>query len=172
MQQFYRLIRQNVIVPLPGGNFNQAGQESSKGIDLDASGNLARGFRFTLNYGYTLPRFDNYNGGAMDLSGNQPDFTQKHAANIWLSKIWKGTFTSSIGMSYQSRTFIDDENAFLLGGFTVFQGAVSYRRKSYELSANAENLFNRQRYFPGGLYENQVYPGMPLSVYASVRFHK
>jgi iron complex outermembrane recepter protein len=168
----YRLVRQNVLIPLPGGNFNQAGQESSKGVDFDATGTLARGIRFNLNYGYTLPRFDNYNDGVMDLSGNQPDFTQKHAVNIWLTKLWKERFTSSIGMRYQSRTFIDDENAFLLGGFTVFQGAVSYRHKSYDVSVNAENLFNRHRYFPGGLYENQVYPGAPLSVYGSVRFHK
>jgi len=57
-----------------------------------------------------------------------------------------------------------------LGGWTMFSGAVSYRRGHWEYAVNAENLFNRQRYFLGSDYDNQVYPGAPINVFATARF--
>jgi len=35
---------------------------------------------------------------------------------------------------------------------------------------NAENLFNRERYFTGSDYDNQVYPGAPINVFTTLRF--
>lgn len=35
---------------------------------------------------------------------------------------------------------------------------------------NAENLLNRERYFLGSDYSNQVYPGAPINVFSSIRF--
>ena len=51
----------------------------------------------------------------------------------------------------------------------TFSGAVGYRRDLWELSVNAENLFNRERYFLPSDYSNQVYPGAPINVFATVR---
>jgi len=61
-------------------------------------------------------------------------------------------------------------SALSLGGWTTFSGAVGFRRSFYEWSLNAENLFNRQRYFTGADYDNQVYPGAPINVFTTVRF--
>jgi outer membrane receptor protein involved in Fe transport len=66
--------------------------------------------------------------------------------------------------------FSDDADTYRLGGWTTFRGAVSYTRNRWEWSVNAENLFNRHRYFMGADYEDQVYPGAPISAYASIRF--
>jgi iron complex outermembrane receptor protein len=163
-----------VAIALIGGNFDQAGKVSSRGIDFDAIGDLKHGIRVNLNYGYSDPRFDVYfaSNGTVSLVGKRPNFTSRHALNIWASKDWRSSFTSSIGFRYQSLSFIDNANTFRLGGYSVFQGAFSYRRKLYDLSVNAENLFDRQRYFPSGLYQNQVYPGPPINAYVTVRFHK
>jgi len=58
-----------------------------------------------------------------------------------------------------------------LGGWTVFNGAVGFRRSNYEWSLNAENLFNRHRYFLPAQLTNQVYPGQPINVFTTLRFH-
>ena len=61
-------------------------------------------------------------------------------------------------------------NAVRLGGFTVFNGAVGYRGSYYDWSLNAENLFNRERYFHPAQIASQVYPGQPINVFTTIRF--
>ena len=169
----YRLVRNNALITLPNNNFDQAGQQSAKGIDVDATGNLAHGISFIANYGYTLPRYDRYltNNGTLDLSGFRPRFLQRHAGNVWLTKIWKSGVAASLGSRYVSSMFTSDLDTVRLGGYTTFGGALSYRRSFYEWSANAENLFNRERYFLPSQIANQVYPGPPINVFTTIRFH-
>ena len=60
---------------------------------------------------------------------------------------------------------------FRLGGWTVFNGAMGFRRNNYEWSVNAENLLNRQRYFFPAQITSQVYPGQPINIFTTLRFH-
>lgn len=168
----YRIIRKNVVIALANQEFDQAGQQSSKGLELDINGDIGRGFRLLANYGYTLPRFDEYfeANGALNLSGFRPQFTQRHAANVWLTKVWRSGLTASIGTRYLSSVFANNANTIRLGGWTVFNGTIGYRQSFYEWSLNAENLFNRQRYFIAAINNNQVYPGQPINVFTTIRF--
>lgn len=168
----YRIVRNDVVIARPQQQFDQAGQQSSKGIDLDINGDLGRGIRLIANYGYSLPRFDEYfeSAGASDLSGNRPAYVQLHAANLWLTKFWNSGFSASIGTRYLGPMFTNNADTIRLGGWTTFSGAVGFRRSFYEWSVNAENLFNRERYFTGSDYDNQVYPGAPINVFTTVRF--
>ena len=167
---FYKIERNNVAIPLGQGRFNQAGQQSSKGIDFDLKGDLGYGVRLIANYGYSFSRFDDYNDGSQDLSGFRPQYTPAHTVNGWLTKSWKSGLTASLGGHYQGNMFTDNSDVLRLGGWTTFGGAVSYRRSRWEYSVNAENLFNRQRYFQGSDYSDQVYPGAPINVFATIRF--
>ena len=166
---FYKLERNNVVINRGRGVYDQAGQQSSKGIDLDIQGDLGRRIRLIANYGYTLPRFDNYVSGGVDLSGNRPTFTQRHAANVWLTKMWTQRFVTSIGMTYLGPMFTNFTNTIKVGGWTTFSGSASYRFSKFEWSVTANNLFNRQRYFTGSDYEDQVYPGSPINVFTTLR---
>jgi len=67
--------------------------------------------------------------------------------------------------------FTDNSNAIRLGGWTTFGGAAGYRHNKWEYSVNAENLFNRQRYFFGADYPDLVYPGSPINVFGTIRYH-
>lgn len=169
---FYRIVRNDVVIARPLQQFDQAGQQSSKGMDLDINGDLGRGIRLIANYGYSLPRFDDYfeSAGALDLSGFRPAYVQLHAANLWLTKIWKSGVSASLGMRYLGSMFTNNADTIRLGGWTTFSGAVGFRRSFYEWSLNAENLFNRERYSTASDYDNQVYPGQPINVFTTVRF--
>lgn len=168
----YRIVRNDVVIARPQEQFDQAGQQSSKGVDLDINGDLGHGIRVIANYGYSLPRFDEYfeSEGETDLSGNRPAYVQLHAANLWLTKLWNSGFSTSIGTRYVGPMFTNNADSIRLGGWTTFSGAVGFRRSFYEWSLNAENLFNRERYFTGADYDNQVYPGAPINVFTTVRF--
>lgn len=167
----YRIIRKNIVISLPGQLFDQAGQQSSKGVDIDIKGSLGRGVSLLANYGYSLPRFDDYRelNGTLDLSGRRPRFTQRHASNVWLSKAWRAGVTTGLGMRYLSSVYTDNRQTIRLGGWTTFSGSVGMHRKKYDLMLNAENLFNRQRYFVSEINGNQIYPGEPINVFATVR---
>ncbi len=46
---------------------------------------------------------------------------------------------------------------------------MGYRADRWEWSLNADNLFNKERYFLPGLFSNQVYPGQPINVTSTIR---
>jgi iron complex outermembrane receptor protein len=167
---FYNIKRNDVVIQVGPGLYDQAGQQSAKGIDFDLNGDLGHGTRLIVNYGYSSPRFDDYVSGGDVLTGNRPRFTQRHAANAWLTKSWKQGLTAGAGVRYLSSVFTDDSDAIRVGGWTTFSGFASYRRGVMEYSLNAENLLNRNRYFLGSDYDDQVYPGAPINVFATIRF--
>jgi iron complex outermembrane recepter protein len=148
----------------------QAGKQTSRGIDIDVNAELGARTRLIVNYGYTVPKFDEFEVDGTDYSGLLPRFTQKHAANAWLHKDWGSGFSTSLGARFVGPMFTDNENTVRLGGWTTMSGAVSYRREFWELSLNAENLLNRERYFTPSDYTNQVYPGAPINVFTTLRF--
>jgi hypothetical protein len=122
------------------------------------------------NYGYAFSKFDNYVSGGEVLTGNRARFTPGNTASAWLYKTWRSGFTAGAGVPYLGSLFTDDSNDIRLGGWTTFSGSFGYRRRSWEWSVYAENLFNRQRYFLGSDYEDQVYPGAPINVFTTIRF--
>jgi iron complex outermembrane recepter protein len=166
----YRIILQNVVIPLGMNRYDQAGQQSSKGVDFDLRGELGYGIRLLANYGYSFGRYDNFSDGFQDLSGNRPEYTPSHTANAWLTRDWKSGFEASLGAQYRSAMYTDYYDDVRLGGWTTFSGAIRYRHKRMEYGVNAENLFNRHRYFLGSDYSDQVYPGSPINVFATIRY--
>ena len=143
----------------------QAGQQTSRGIDFDLNADLGWDTRMTANYGYSQPKFTDFDA----LTGNQPRFVQKHSANLWITKGWTSGFTASIGSRYLGPMFTNNENTIRIGGWNTFAGAVGYRKKEWEFNVNAENLLNRKRYFTGADFDNQLYPGAPINVFATIR---
>jgi iron complex outermembrane receptor protein len=150
----------------------QAGQQTSKGIDLDVNADLGRNTRLQLNYGYTVPKFTDFidPDEGEDFAGNAPRFAQRQALNVWLTKAWSSGLTAGVGTRYMGPMFTNNANTIRMGGWTTFTGMVSYRRRNWEYSLNAENLLNRQRYFTGSDYSNQVYPGAPINVFGTIRW--
>jgi TonB-dependent siderophore receptor len=168
----YRIEQNNLTFSQSLTSVVQAGKQTSEGVDLDINADLGARTRLIVNYGYTEPRFDEFfdPDAEADLSGRRPRFAQKHAVNAWLNKSWTSGLNASIGMRYMGPMFTNNSNTIRLGGWTTFGGAVGYRRGIWEWSLNAENLFNRERYFTGSDYSNQVYPGPPINVFSSIRF--
>jgi iron complex outermembrane receptor protein len=145
----------------------QAGKQSSNGIDLDVNTDLGRRVHLLLNYGFTQPRFAEDDGE--HIVGNRPRFTQKHAANAWLHKTWDNGMHASFGARYMGPMFTNNDNTIKLGGWTTFGAAFGFRYRQWDWSINAENVFNRKRYFTGSDYSNQIYPGAPINVFSTVR---
>jgi iron complex outermembrane receptor protein len=139
-------------------------------VDLDVNADLTHRTRLIFNYGYTIPKFNDFVSDGFDYAGLLPRFAQKHAANAWLYKTWSSGFSAGLGARYVGPMFTDNENTVRIAGWTTVGGSVGYRRDWWEWSLNAENLFNRERYFTPSDYTNQVYPGPPINVFSTIRF--
>jgi iron complex outermembrane receptor protein len=146
---------------------SQVGKQTSHGIDIDVNADLGRRARIIVNYGFTVPEFAEDDGA--HIVGNRPRFTQRHAANAWLHKSWGSGIYASLGARYMGPMYTNDDNTVTLGGWTTFGGAFGVRHGLWDWSVNAENLFNRKRYFTGSDYSNQVYPGAPINVFTTFR---
>ena len=163
----YYVVRNNINVSETGTTVLQVGEQRSKGVDLDINTDLAKRTHLILNYGYTQPRFEDADDDG--LTGLLPRFVPNHTANVWLRKDWASGFNASIGFRYVGSQFANDKNTTRIGGYTIFSGAVGYRTDRWDWSMNAENLFNRERYFLTGHFSNLVFPGQPINVFTTVR---
>jgi len=161
----YYIVRNNITVRESVTTVLQVGEQTSRGLDLDVNTDLGGRTHLILNYGFTRPRFED----AEELTGLMPRWIPKHTANVWLRKDWESGLNASIGARYLGSQFVDDSNSKQLDGYAIFAGAVGYRAEGWEWLLNADNLFNKERYFLPGLFSNQVYPGQPINVTSTIR---
>ena len=161
---FYYVVRNNVAVQQSVISFIQVGEQNSKGLDLDVNTDLGGQTSLVFNYGFSTPRFE---GGTLD--GKIPRFVPKHNVNAWLRKDWAGGFNAAFGLRYLAEQFGDNNNTQLLDGYTIAAGAVGYRTPRWDLTLNAENLFNNDDYFLPGHFGNNAFPGQPINVTTTVR---
>jgi TonB-dependent siderophore receptor len=167
---WYHIEQNNLVFTEGLTSVVQAGKQTSKGVDVDVNADLSHRMRLIVNYGYTIPKFNEFVSDGVNYAGLLPRFAQKQAVNAWLHKSWASGFNAALGTRYVGPMFTDNENTVLIGGWTTLSGMVGYRTDLWEWNLNADNLLNRQRYFTPSDYTNQVYPGAPINVFSTIRF--
>jgi len=167
---FFQILRRNVAFSRGGGVFDQAGRQDARGGEIDITADLVRGWRANASYGLTGTTFDQFLSGNLDLSGRRPRQVSRHTANLWLSRSWRNGIGVNLGTRYRSSFFGDNANLVRLGGFTIWDAGVGWRRGRWEYSANALNAFNKRRYVVATQYDYQIFPGNPFQLMLSTRF--
>jgi iron complex outermembrane receptor protein len=162
----YRIDRDNQTVVTGVTTATQVGSLKSKGVDVDLNLVLAPGLRLIGAYGFANA---NYDDPGHSLDGKFARYVPKHTANAWLRKEWKSGLNAALGTRYVGPQFATNANDVRIGGFNTLSGAVGLRRDRWEWSLNADNLFNRQRYFLPGHFDNIVFPGSPINVSSTIR---
>jgi iron complex outermembrane receptor protein len=74
-------------------------------------------------------------------------------------------------MRYVGALFTDNTNKYRLGGYTIWDAALSYKGDHMEYAANISNLFNKKNYFVGTIFNTQIYPGSDFGLSLTARFH-
>ena len=162
----YRISRDGQTIVTSQTTVAQVGSLKSKGADVDLNLQLGWGTRLIGAYGYADARYED---PGRSLDGKTARYVPKHTANAWLRKEWKSGFNAAIGTRYIGAQFATNANDVRIGGWNTLSGAVGLRRDRWEWTLNADNLFNRQRYFLPGQFDNIVFPGAPINVSSSIR---
>jgi iron complex outermembrane receptor protein len=143
----YQITRQNVATTDPNSDdfFDriQTGEQRSRGIELDISGEISPGWRIIGTYAYTdaIVTKDNLIPVG-DRLGNVP----YNSASLWTTyQIQKGNlqgFGGGLGLVYVGDRANGIPNEFTVPSYLRTDAALFYRSDRYNISLNFKNLFN------------------------------
>lgn len=168
----YQLERDNIAIPDDNGFTQQAGDQRSRGVEIEFGGQFGRGLSGTFAYAFTeaeLTRFAELVQlpsppffVSLDRSGNTPAFAPESLFNAWLSRSFPAGLQVGGGLRWVDSQFIAEDNATELSAYALLDATVSYGTGSWRFSLNLQNLADED-YETRGFGSFSVIPGEPLS---------
>jgi iron complex outermembrane receptor protein len=166
----YQIAKTNVLVQDPDntGRLIALGEVESQGLELDAIGSLTPNWSLTANYAYNDAEVTEDTNE--ELEGQTQPNAPHHTAALW-SRYEFPDLGLGVG---GGAIFVGDRDTFgtvELPSYTVFDAAVYYQWRRYNLQLNVKNLFD-ERHFLGGYNARALWPGQPrtFSLEVSVDF--
>jgi iron complex outermembrane receptor protein len=165
----YEITKTNVVTADPNDpNLSvQVGEQRSRGIELDISGEILPGWNIIASYTYTDAITSKDNTIAV---GNRIDNVPEHAASLWTSyELQSGDLKGlgfGLGVYYVGDRYADVENTSVLSSYFRTDSAIYYKRDNWRLALNFRNLFN-ETYYETSQARNIIYPGAPFTVIGS-----
>lgn len=165
----YQLTLSNVLTPDPNRptTFNiQTGEQRSRGIELNVTGEILPGWNVIASYAYTdgqVTKDERY-------IGNQLVNVPENSASLWTTYTFsKGNLQGlgfGLGLFYVGERQGDLTNSFSVPSYLRLDAAVYYRINRLRFALNLKNLSD-VRYFTPRTF-NLVYPEDPFIVEGTV----
>lgn len=163
----YELTRSNIPAPDQDnpGFFIPVGEQRSRGIELDVTGEILPGWNIIASYAYTDARVtkdDNLQ------PGNLIDGVPFNSASLWSTyEIQTGDLQGlgfGLGLFYVGERQGDVRNSFQVPSYLRTDASVFYRRNNWRVGININNLFNIDYIESTGQNRTRIDPGAPLTV--------
>jgi iron complex outermembrane recepter protein len=167
---FYDLTRTNALVTDPNDeNLQiQTGEQNSKGIELDLTGEILPGWDIFAGYAYTdasITEDTTFEVGSRLVS--VPD----HAFNVWTTyEIQQGKLQGlgfGLGLFFVGDRAGDLPNTYEIPSYLRTDAAIFYKRDRFRTALNFKNLFDID-YYEIGYSGSRVDYGEPFTVQGSV----
>lgn len=167
---FFELTRSNVSTTDPrDADFSiQVGEQRSRGIEFDISGEILPGWNIIAGYALTdaIVTQDN------DLPvGDRLNNVPQHSASLWTTyEIQSGNLQGlgfGIGLFYVGDREGTLPNSFELPSYVRTDAAIFYKRERFRAALNFKNVFDIE-YFDSALNATNVYPGEPFVMQGTV----
>jgi len=165
---FYQLKLQNVAVnandPSNPDLYVQRGEDRSRGIELEANGNVLSNLAVNFSYAYNVTKIikSEVHDGVGMIRENAP----KHSSSSWI----KYTFTKSVlkrfslAVGHSQASIRNTLDAGLrLPGYFILNAGVLYTFKKFTFALNVNNLTN-ETYWMGAYNNINKWPGAPRNV--------
>lgn len=145
----------------------QTGKSRTKGFELAAVGQIAKGLQVTL--GYTLQDGEIISTTAAAPAGRALAQLPRHQFSAWGRYDLTDQLGVAVGAVRQSQQFATISNAVRLPGFTRIDAALFYKvSAALELQVNVENLTDTD-YFPSAHTDHNISTGAPLNARLGVK---
>ncbi|MEG3896414.1 TonB-dependent receptor [Microcoleus sp. SVA1_B6] len=169
---YFDIKKQNVAVTDPNNLLFSiaSGEQRSRGLEFDISGQIVPGWNIIAAYAYTDAEITADTD--RDLVGNRLFNVPKHSGSLWTTyEIQSGDLQGlgfGVGFSYVGERQGDLSNSFQADSYFLPNAAVFYQRDNWRAAINIKNLFN-VNYMESitGSRASGNQPGEPLTVIAS-----
>ncbi|MDZ8085089.1 MAG: TonB-dependent siderophore receptor [Nostoc sp. DedQUE12b] len=167
---FYDLTRTNLSAEDPNDPQRtiQVGEQRSRGIEFDISGEISPGWNIIAGYAYTDTEITRDN---ILTQGNQLNNVPRHALNLWTTyEIQSGSLKGlgfGLGAFYYGDRQADLANTVELPSYVRTDAAIYYKRDNYRAAINIKNLFDTD-YFVSAQNVNRIIPGDPLTIQGTI----
>ena len=145
----YFIQKENVLVTDPENQdlLTALGEVESKGVEIEAVGNITNRFRISGNYAYN--DIETTEDSNPDLIGQTPPNAPSHQASLWSSYAFlNGDVTVAAGPTY-----VSDRETFFRGNeipeYVRIDAAASYKIESFTVRLNVDNVTD-STYLTGG----------------------
>ncbi|NJK67040.1 MAG: TonB-dependent siderophore receptor, partial [Microcoleus sp. SU_5_3] len=164
--------KQNVAVTDPNNPLFSiaSGEQQSRGVELDISGQILPGWNIIATYAYTDAEVTADTDRS--LVGNRLFNVPKHSGSLWTTyEIQSGELQGlgfGLGFSYVGKREGDLPNSFQADSYFLPNAAVFYQRDNWRAAINIKNLFNVN--YIEAVSNSRVsgnQPGEPLTVIGS-----
>ncbi|BAY23357.1 ferrichrome-iron receptor [Calothrix sp. NIES-2100] len=167
---FYEITKSNIATTDP---INQAfsiavGEQRSRGIEFDVSGQISPGWNVIASYSYTNAEISESTDYPV---GNKVPNVPHNKASLWTTyEFQNGGFKGfglGMGLFYVDARQGDLENSFELPSYIRTDAAIYYRQNNWRAAINFQNLFDVRYFETSELGRTTVIPGAPLTVIGS-----
>nr|WP_242044427.1 TonB-dependent siderophore receptor [Anabaena azotica] len=164
----YQITRSNVLTTDPRDPSEntsiQTGEQRSRGIELDITGEILPGWKIIGGYAYTDAQVTKDNEIPV---GNRINNVPEHAFSLWSTyEIQRGNLQGlgfGLGLFYVGEREGDLENNFSLPSYVRTDASLYYRRNNFRASLNVQNLLDTE-YFETAESDLRVFYGAPRTV--------
>ncbi|MHC5856091.1 TonB-dependent siderophore receptor [Nostoc sp.] len=167
---FYEITRQNLLTADPTNPLYsiQTGEQKSRGIELDVTGQILPGWKVIGTYTYTDAFVSQDNTIPV---GNRLIGVPYNSASLWTtyelqSSNLKG-LGFGLGLVYSGDYEVALPNTFTVPSYLRADAALFYRRNKLRIGLNFNNVFNTQYYYT---QIGALSPASPFNVRGSVSF--
>lgn len=145
----------------------QAGQQTSRGLELAGKLQATQRLLLEANYAYVDAQYDEFNeavgGVAVSRKGNQPINVPAQVANLWLVYSLEPDWQWGLDSRYVASVYADNANQMKVPAYTLYGAFVRHSLNAdTALSVRVRNLTDE--IYAKQAYGNQYYMGPPRSV--------
>lgn len=165
----YRIVKKNVLIPVSPTVTEQAGQQSSRGVELAAGVRPTEKLKLEGNIAILNARFDTFNqnvaGVTVSRAGNLPQNIPETVLNFGARYTFLPEVEGSAWLRHVGRRYTDIANTIRMPAYSVLDLSLGYRLdKRQELALWVRNATDKLYAQYRGASDNQVILGAPRSV--------
>ena len=167
---FYRLDRTNTraVDPLNPARTILTGAQRSRGIELGLERSITS--RWLVSGGYALQKAEITETTTAAPAGREVPLVPHHSFSLWNRYDFTKEFGAGLGVIARSKSYATISNAVKLPGYARVDAALYYKLPAgFDAQINVENLFGAH-YFPTANADNNIAPGAPRTVKASIGY--
>ncbi|MBA3511730.1 MAG: TonB-dependent siderophore receptor [Sphingomonas sp.] len=165
----YQLDRTNTQArdPLDSSRLVLTGAQRSRGLELGLERSISHRWQISAGYAWQKAKITETTTAAPD--GREVPLVPRHSLSLWNRYDVTGELGLGLGLVTRSKSYASISNQVTLPGYARVDTALFYDLgRGVEAQFNVENLFGAD-YFPTAHNDNNIAPGAPRTVRATLR---